>query len=89
MPCPTAKPDRKDVDVEGIGCRKLRDRAWGSGGLRPEFRGASWQQIRAASYEGPERDRGRHEHPRHAHRRDLPIHGEARARLAELAEGAA
>ncbi len=31
---------------------KLRDRSWGSGGLRPEFRGASWEQIRDASYEG-------------------------------------
>ncbi len=31
---------------------KLRDRSWGSGGLRPELRGASWEQIRDASYEG-------------------------------------
>ncbi len=31
---------------------KLRDRSWGSGGLRPEFRGASWEQIRDASYDG-------------------------------------
>ncbi len=31
---------------------KLSDRSWGSGGLRPEFRGASWEQIRDASYEG-------------------------------------
>jgi len=31
---------------------KLRDRSSGSGGLRPEFRGASWEQIRDASYGG-------------------------------------
>ncbi len=36
-----------------VGRFKLRDRSWGSGGPRPEFRGASWeQQIRDASYEG-------------------------------------
>ncbi len=44
---------RRVVEARRTGGRfKLRDRSWGSGGLRPEFRGASWEQIRDASYEG-------------------------------------
>ena len=31
---------------------KLRDGSWGSGGLRPELRGASRERIRDAFYEG-------------------------------------
>jgi hypothetical protein len=31
---------------------KLRDRSWGSGGLRAEFRGSSWDEMRDASYGG-------------------------------------
>ncbi len=44
---------RRVVETRRTGARfKLRDRSWGSGGLRPEFRGASWEQIRDASYGG-------------------------------------
>jgi hypothetical protein len=44
---------RRVVEARRAGGRfKLRDRSWGSGGLRPEFQGASWEQIRDASYEG-------------------------------------
>jgi Bacterial antitoxin of type II TA system, VapB len=31
---------------------KLADKSWGSGGLRTEFRGAPWEDIRDASYRG-------------------------------------
>jgi hypothetical protein len=31
---------------------RLRNRSWGSGGLRPEFRGSTWERIRDASYGG-------------------------------------
>ena len=31
---------------------KLKDGSVGGGGLTPEFEGASWEQIRAAIYEG-------------------------------------
>jgi hypothetical protein len=34
------------------GSFKLPDRSWGSGGLRAEYRGASWDEIRDASYSG-------------------------------------
>ena len=44
---------RRVIEASRQGGRfKLRDRSWGSGGLRPEFRGASWEQIRDASFEG-------------------------------------
>ncbi len=44
---------RRVVDARRRGAGfKLRDRSWGSGGLRPEVRGASWEQIRDVSYEG-------------------------------------
>jgi hypothetical protein len=44
---------RSVIETRRAGGRfKLRDRSWGSGGLRPEFRGASWEQIRDASYAG-------------------------------------
>lgn len=44
---------RRVVEARRQGGRfKLRDRSWGSGGLRPELRGASWERIRDASYEG-------------------------------------
>jgi hypothetical protein len=43
---------RRVVQARGAKPFKLRDRSWGSGGLRPEVRGASWEQIRDASYEG-------------------------------------
>ena len=43
---------RRVVQARGAKAFKLRDGSWGSGGLRSEFRGASWEQIRDASYEG-------------------------------------
>ncbi len=44
---------RRVIDANRQGGRfKLRDRSWGSGGLRPDLRGASWEQIRDASYQG-------------------------------------
>jgi hypothetical protein len=43
---------RRVVQARGAKPFKLRDGSWGSGGLRPELRGASWEHIRDASYEG-------------------------------------
>lgn len=44
---------RRVVEARRTGGRfKLEDRSWGSGGLRPEFRDASWEQLRDASYRG-------------------------------------
>jgi len=43
---------RRVVEARSTRRFKLQDRSWGSGGLRPELRGASWEQIRDASYEG-------------------------------------
>ena len=44
---------RRVVQARQAGGRfKLPDRSWGSGGLRPDLHGASWAQIRDASYEG-------------------------------------
>ncbi len=36
----------------GGGRFKLPDRSWGDGGLRPELRGATWEELRDATYTG-------------------------------------
>jgi putative antitoxin of VapBC-like toxin-antitoxin system len=43
---------RRVVQARSAKPFKLRDSSWGSGGLRPEVRGASWERILDASYEG-------------------------------------
>lgn len=34
------------------GAFRLRDASFGGNGLQPEFRGADWERIREAAYEG-------------------------------------
>lgn len=41
---------RQVIQHRGAKRFKLRDGSWSTGGLRREFRGASWEQIRNASY---------------------------------------
>ena len=44
---------RRVVEARNARSRfKLADKSWGSGGLRAEFRGAPWEEIRDASYGG-------------------------------------